>query len=76
MKTLLSDTSGASLLAPPDRRSCASPKRAARACPPRSHHNSLFTGQSTPRPEPARGRDLWLLRTRPPGAAWLGRWWR
>jgi hypothetical protein len=78
MKTLLSDTPGASFaralgrqlrwrhavrrsFAPPigDRRSLASPKGAKRclppACPPRSHHNSLFTLQSTPAAVARRG---------------------
>ena len=86
MKTLLSDTPGASAacvtlgrqrrwryadrrsFAPPidDRRSSASPKGAKRclhpACPPRSHHNSLFTLQSTPPHSPA-AVSLNLLRT-------------
>src|ERR1700736_1851229 len=54
MKTLLRVGPAQARLAQPDRRSFASPKgRAApsrQAYPPRSHHNSLFTLQSTPPP--------------------------
>ena len=55
MKTLLSDIypRASPTGAIPDRRSSASPERAGqtllpRACPPRSHHYSLFTLQSAP----------------------------
>jgi len=80
----------------PGRRSFASPKGAKRyrhpTCPPRSHHNSLFTRQSTPRRgRPRRCRAIFSerrrgtmpscrshLRVPPPdlAGAWLCRWWR
>jgi hypothetical protein len=80
----------------PGRRSLASPNGARRcrhpACPPRSHHNSLFTLQSTPRRgRPRRCRALFSERRRgttlscrwcrslpQPGCAGAGlcRWWR
>jgi hypothetical protein len=57
-------------LASPDRQSSASPtgRAAGRACPPRSHHNSLFTRQSaTPPRSPASG--FRLCRTHAPWPA-------
>ena len=93
MKTLLSDTPGASAaratlgrqrrwrhadrrsFAPPigDRRSFASPNGGTLclppACPPRSHHNSLFTLQSTRRRgRPRRCRAIFSERRRTPTA--------
>jgi len=80
----------------PGRRSVASPKGAKRCrhptCPPRSHHNSLFTRQSTPRRgRPRRCRAIFSERRRGTcrlagytsgcrrltlAGAWLCRWWR
>ena len=80
-KTLLPASAGGR---PPRRREPTKPRRprmktllridtthydCARAYPPRSHHNSLFTLQSTPPPQArnrAPGRYVWLLRTRQP----------